>query len=63
MNKDIKDNIYKIFQIIFIVLALLVQNLVSYFNISMYLILILLLLLYKNNKNEKTNKFYLLFSI
>ena len=62
-----RKNIYILFQIIFIILGLLLQNVISYLNISMYMTLLFIILLYKNNKNLKcdntTNIFSLIFSL
>ena len=58
-----KDNLYIIFQIITIILALLLGNVISYLNISMYLILLLLILLYSNNKNYKNDRITSVFSL
>ena len=57
-----KKNLYIIFQIITIILTLLLGNIISYLNISMYLTLLLLILLYSNNKNYKNDKITSIFS-
>ena len=62
-----RKNIYILFQIIVIILGLLLQNVISYLNISMYMTLLFIILLYKNNNNIKfdniTNIFSFIFSL
>ena len=57
-----RKNIYILFQIIVIIVGLLIGNVISYLNISMYMTLLLIVLLYKNNSNIKSNKITNIFS-
>ena len=62
-----RKNIYMLFQIVVIISGLLIGNIISYLNISMYMTLFFVILLYLNNKNlennKETNIFSCLFSL
>lgn len=59
-NKNIT---LKIIEIIFILISVLVQNMLSYKDLGIYIFLILLILLYKNNKNKKYSLINKVFSV
>ena len=57
-----RKNIYMLFQIIVIIVGLLIGNIISYLNISLYMTLLFIILLYKNNSNIQSNKITNIFS-